>query len=268
MGQICKTSRYGYQLHYDGGRLVRISNDTILVKRDRLDPDAQEYDTWHIFKVTGAESIGRLDFYRHRYQDKLDEPYWYITARIEYNGIVYETNYHCVSKECATNSPIPAEEYVVAAIDHLLSRHDKIIVYKKQTPPEATKMDETDQTVQDATGNCDIGITITIDDIVLLPNGDCRIKIGVKPAETVFGPKPTNPFIKHMILTESDSSHMNYQFTVKQINQFKRLDNLGIPTTYRVHQEPSLTCALNCVVTTVSQLLQKKYSDIFELLGY
>lgn len=268
MGQI--VNKYGYQLRYDGDRLVRISNDTILVKRDRLDPDAQEYDTWNVFKVTGAESIGRLDFYRHMYQDKLGEPYWYITARIEYNGIVYETNYHCVSKECATGSPIPAEEYVVAAIDHLLSRPDKIIVYKKQTPPEDTKMEETDQkdTGHDATGNYGIGITITIDDIVLLPNGGCLIKIGIAPAETIFGLKPPDPFIKHMVLTESDSSHMNYQFTVKQINQFKALDKLGIPTTYQVSQEPSLTCALSCVVTTVSQLLQKKYSDIFELLGY
>lgn len=266
MGQIA--SKYGYQLHYDGDRLVRIKNDTILVKRDRLDPDAQVYDTWHIFKTNDAESVGRLDFYRHMYQDKLGEAYWYITARIEYSGIVYETNYHCVSKECATSSPIPAEEYVIAAIDHLLSMPDKIIVYKKQTPPEDIKIDETDQRVQDATGNCDIGITITIDDIVMLPNGNCRIKIGVKPTKTVFGSKPTNPFIKCMILTESGSSRSGYQLTVEQINQFKGFDKLGIPTTYRVDQEPSLTCALNCVVTTVTQLLQKKYPDIFELLGY
>lgn len=266
MGQIA--SKYGYQLHYDGDRLVRIKNDAVLVKRDHPNPDLQAYDTWHIFKVADNVLIGRLDFFRHMYQDKLGEPYWYITARIECNGVVYETNYHCVSKECATSSLIPAEEYVVAAIDHLLSMPDKIIVYKKQTPPEDIKMDETDQRVEDATGNCNIGITITIDDIVMLPNGDCRIKIGVKPAETVFGPKPTNPFIKHMILTESGSSHSGYQLTVEQINQFKYFDKLGIPTTYRVSQEPSLTCALNCVVTTVSQLLQKKYPDIFELLGY
>lgn len=268
MGQIA--SKYGYQLRYDGDRLVRISNDTILVKRDHPNPDLQAYDTWHIFKAADNVLVGRLDFYRHMYQDKLGEAYWYITARIEYNGIVYETNYHCMSKECATGSAIPAEEYVVAAIDHLLSMPDKIIVYKKQTPPEDTKVDETDQkdTRYDATGNCNIGLTITIDDIVLLPNGDCRIKIGVAPAETVFGPKPTNPFIKYMILTESGSSHKGYQFTVEQINLFKGLDKLGIPTAYRVSQEPSLTCALNCVVTTVSQLLQKKYSDIFELLGY
>lgn len=266
MGQIA--SKYGYQLHYDGDRLVRINNDAVLVKRDHPNPDLHAYDTWHIFKAADNVLVGRLDFFRHMYQDKLGEAYWYITARIEYNGVVYETNYHCVSKECATSSPIPAEEYVIAAIDHLLSRPDKIIVYKKQTSPEDTELDETDQRVEDATGNCNIGITITIDDIVMLPNGDCRIKIGVKPAETVFGPKPKNPFIKHMILTESGSSHMSYQFTVKQINQFKCLDKLGIPTTYQVSQEPSLTCALNCVVTTVSKLLQKKYSDIFELLGY
>lgn len=266
MGQIA--SKYGYQLHYDGDRLVRINNDAVLVKRDHPNPDLQAYDTWHIFKAADNVLVGRLDFYRHMYQDKLGEPYWYITARIEYNGIVYETNYHCVSKECATSSPIHAEEYVVAAIDHLLSMPDKIVVYKRQTPPEDTKMTETDQTVQDATGNCNIGITITIDDIVMLPNGDCRIKIGVKPAETVFGSKPTNPFIKYMILTESGSSRSGYQLTVEQINQFKYFDKLGIPTTYRVSQEPSLTCALNCVVTTVSQLLQKKYPDIFELLGY
>lgn len=140
----------------------------------------------------------------------------------------------------------------------------------EQIHPGDTKVEAADQkdTRYDATGNCNIGITITIDDIVLLPNGDCRIKIGVKPAETVFGPKPTNPFIKYMILTESGSSHKGYQLTVEQINQFKSLDKLGIPTTYQVCQEPSLTCALNCVVATVSQLLQKKYSDLFELLGY
>ena len=269
MGQIVsKYGYHGYQLHYDGDRLIRIKNDTILVQRDRLDPDAQAYDTWHIFKTNDAESVGRLDFYRHMYQGELGEPYWYITARIEYNGVVYETNYYCVSKDCATGSAISAEEYVIAAIDHLLSMPDKAIVYKKQISPEDTKMDETDQKVQDAKGNCDMGINITIDDIVMLPNGDCRIKIGVKPAETVFGPKPKNPFIKHMILTESGSSRSDYQLTVEQINQFKGFDKLGIPTTYRVSQEPSLTCALNCVVTTVTQLLQKKYPDIFELLGY
>ena len=266
MGPIA--SEDGYQLHYDGDRLVRIKNDAVLLKRDHPNPDLQAYDTWHIFKAADNVLVGRLDFYRHMYQDKLGEAYWYITARIEYNGIVYETNYHCVSKECTTSSPIPAEEYVIAAIDHLLSMPDKIIVYKKQTTPDDIEMDETDQTVQDATGNCNIGITITIDDIVMLPNGNCRIKIGVKPTETVFGSKPKNPFIKHMILTESGSSRSNYQLTVKQINQFKDFDKLGIPTTYRVNQEPSLTCALNCVVTTVTQLLQKKYPDIFELLGY
>ena len=131
-------------------------------------------------------------------------------------------------------------------------------------------MNETDQkdTGYDATGNHDLSITITIDDVVMLPNGDCRIRISIAPAETIFGPKPPSPFIKTMVLTESGSSHSGYHLTVEQINQFKGLDKLGIPTTYRVSQEPSLICALNCVVTTVSKLLKEKYSDLFELLGY
>lgn len=265
MKQVC---RDGYKFCYDDkGVLTIVENDAFFVKRDHLNPDSQEYDTWYIFKATDAESVGRFDFFRHMYQDKLGEPYWYITARIEYNGVVYETNYHCASKECATNSPILAEEYVVAAIDHLLSMPDKIVVYKRQISPDNTKVKATDQkdTGYNSTGNCDNSLIITINDIIWLPNGDRQINISVKRSEQIYGYRRPEPIIKSMVLIES-TSKSEYPFIVKQINSFTRLEGLDLPMKFKVDDTVSMMCSLNSVVTTTIKLIQEKYRTVFDLL--
>ena len=242
MEQMMDKNKYGFCHNPERG-LVTLYNDTILVKRDRPNTDLQAFDTWVIFNNTNSVLIGRFDFFRDVRQDEPGESCWYITARIECNGTVYETDYLCAK------GPFPPveETYVVAATDHLLSIKDN---------------------GYNATGKGNLDITITINDIVRLANGDRRIKIGIVPAETIFGPKPPSPFIKTMILTESGSFHIGYQFTVEQVNQFKCLHRLDIPAMYQVRDEASLTCALNCVVATVSKLLKEKHPDIFELLGY
>ena len=140
-------SKDGYKFLYDTeDGLTIIKNDVFLVKRARANPDLQAHDSWLIFQEADMVLLGRLDFFRHRCLDKLGEAYWRITARIEYNDIVYETDYHCASKECATGSAIPAEEYVVAAINHLLSMPDKIAVHKKQQKGKKMKATSTSQT--------------------------------------------------------------------------------------------------------------------------
>jgi hypothetical protein len=265
MKQICKD---GYKFLYDAeDGLTIIKNDAFLMKRVRANPDLQAHDTWHIFQEADMVWVGRLDFFRHMCQDKLGEAYWRITARIEYNSIVYETDYHCASKECAEGSTIPAEEYVVAAIDHLLSMPDKIVVRKKQISSEDTKMKETDHkdTGYNATGNCDNSLIITINDIMWLPDGDRQINIIVKRSEQIYGYRRPEPIIKSMVLIES-ASKSEYPLTVKQINSFTRLEGLDLPMKFKVGDTVSMMCALNSVVTTTIKLIQEKYRTVFDLL--
>lgn len=265
--QICKD---GYKFLYDAeDGLTIIKNDVFLVKRVHANPDLQAHDSWLIFQEADMVSLGRLDFFRHRCLDKLGEAYWRITARIEYNGIVYETDYHCASKECSTGSAVPAEEYVVAAINHLLSMPDKIAIHKKQIHPDPddTKMQETDQkdTGYNATGNCDNSLIITINDIMWLPDGDRQINIIVKRSEQIYGYRRPEPIIKSMVLIES-TSKSEYPFIVKQINSFTRLEGLDLPMKFKVGDTVSMMCALNSVVTTTIKLIQEKYRTVFDLL--
>ena len=140
-------SKDGYKFLYDAeDGLIIIKSDVFLVKRVHANSDLQAHDSWLIFQEADMVLLGRLDFFSHRCLDKLGEAYWRITARIEYNGIVYETDYHCASKECSTGSAVPAEEYVVAAINHLLSMPDKIAVHKKQQKGKKMKAASTSQT--------------------------------------------------------------------------------------------------------------------------
>ncbi len=261
-------SKDGYKFLYDAeDGLIIIKSDVFLVKRVHANSDLQAHDSWLIFQEADMVLLGRLDFFSHRCLDKLGEAYWRITARIEYNGIVYETDYHCASKECSTGSAVPAEEYVVAAIDHLLSMPDKIVVYKRQISPDNTKVKATDQkdTGYNSTGNCDNSLIITINDIIWLPNGDRQINISVKRSEQIYGYRRPEPIIKSMVLIES-TSKSEYPFIVKQINSFTRLEGLDLPMKFKVGDTVSMMCALNSVVTTTIKLIQEKYRTVFDLL--